>query len=56
MESTRSREGRATKRNMEKDNKWRNGKCGKVWREVKAMPTNHVRWKVLTEALCSARE
>ena len=31
METTRSTEGRATKRNMEKGNKWRNGK---VWESM----------------------
>ena len=30
--------------------------CGKVWWEAKAIVTNRVRWKVLTEALCSTRE
>ena len=31
MEPTRSRDGRTTKRNIEKDNKWRNGK---VWESM----------------------
>ena len=52
MELTMSTEGRATK----EDNKWEMEKYGKVWREMKAIVTNRVRWKVLTEALCSTRE
>jgi hypothetical protein len=29
------------------------GKCGKTWNEVKSLAGNRVRWRCLTNALCS---
>ena len=56
MEPARNTEGRVTKGTWRRAINGEMEKCGKVWREVKAIATNRVRWKDLTEALCSTRK